>query len=115
MNDEFESRVKTLARTISRHDPTPDWKSEILARAHREASFVKLRTFLPPRWLAVGWAAAWTGILLLGWSTHSASQQIASVIPSTGPSHKTISRTTESLTAQISAFERHLNLGVELQ
>lgn len=115
MNDEFELRIKTLARTISRHDPTPGWKVEILARANREASLVTMRTFLPPRWLALGWAAAWTGILLLGWSTHSASQQIASVIPSTGPSHKPLSRPTESLTAHISAFERHLNLGMELQ
>jgi hypothetical protein len=115
MNDEFESRVKTLARTISRDDPTPDWKSEILAKARREASFVQLRTFLPPRWLAVGWAAAWTGILLLGWSAHSTSQQIARAIPPTSPSRKPLSRPAESLTANLSAFERHLTLGVELQ
>ena len=109
MNDEFESRIETLARNISRHDPTPGWKTEILA------SFVQLRTFLPPRWLALGWAAAWTGTLLLGWCTHSTSQQIARAIPASSPSHKALSRPTESLTAQLSAFKRHLNLNLELQ
>ncbi len=115
MNDEFESRIETLARNISRLDPTPDWKTEILARARREASPVQLRTFLPPRWLALGWAAAWTGTLLLGLSTHFTSQQIARAIPSSSPSHKALSGPTESLTAQLSAFKRHLNLNLELQ
>jgi hypothetical protein len=115
MKDEFESRIETLARTVSRRDPTPDWKAEILARARREASAGPFRTFLPPRWLALGWAAAWTGICVLGWTAHKNSQQVARAIPSTGPAHQPFPRSAQSLTAQLSAFEKHLNLGAELQ
>ena len=115
MNDEFESRIETLARTVAWHDPTPNWKTEILAKARREARVVPLRTFLPPRWLALGWAAAWTGISLLGWSTHRNSLQVARALPSTSPAYKPFSRPAESLAAQLFEFERHLNLGSDLQ
>jgi hypothetical protein len=115
MNDEFELRIETLARNIRRQDPTPAWKADILAKARREARVVPFRTFLPPRWFALGWAAAWTAIGLLGWSTHKTSQQLARAIPSTGHAQPPFSSSDESLTAQLSAFEKHLNLDADLQ
>ena len=51
MNDDpFERQLRALSAGLRRPDPTPAWKSEILARAHREAELQRSARLLPPRW-----------------------------------------------------------------
>ena len=72
MNDDaFEKKLESLAGSLSRPDPTPEWKADILARARREAATPSPspgRT-LPPRWLMTAWCAAWAVIAVLHFST----------------------------------------------
>ena len=70
MNDnDLENQLRALTSALHRPDPTPAWKAEILSRALREASVTPLKRNLPPRWLMVGWAAAWTAIVAMNFLT----------------------------------------------
>ena len=70
MNDnDFENQLRALTGALQRPDPTPAWKTEILSRALRQASVTPLKRTLPPRWLMVGWAAAWTAIVAMNFLT----------------------------------------------
>jgi hypothetical protein len=66
MNDDpFERQLRALSAGLRRPDPTPAWKTEILARAQREAKAQPPARMLPPRWLMLSWATAWAAIVLL--------------------------------------------------
>jgi hypothetical protein len=65
-DDELEKKLLALTGALRRPDPTPAWKADILARAHREAQAIPLSPIAPPRWLMLSWAAAWAAILALG-------------------------------------------------
>lgn len=66
MNDDaFEQKLSKLTGHLSRPDPTPEWKEEILARALRKARSSAANRALPPRWLVACWSVAWLAILAL--------------------------------------------------
>lgn len=66
MNDnDLENQLRALTSALHRPDPTPAWKADILSRALREASVTPFKPNSPPRWLMVGWAAAWTAIIAM--------------------------------------------------
>jgi len=67
-DDDFEKKLRALTGAVRRPDPTPAWKADILARARREAKAIPLRRTLPPRWLALSWAAAWVAIFALNFT-----------------------------------------------
>jgi len=70
MNDDnFEKKLLALTGAAGRPDPTPAWKAEILARALRETEAAPVIRLAPPRWLLLSWAAAWTAILVLSFTT----------------------------------------------
>lgn len=72
MNDDaFEQKLRKLTGHLSRPDPTPEWKAEILARALREARPVAQNRALPPRWLLACWSVAWLAILALHFTAPS--------------------------------------------
>ena len=64
-DDDFEKKLHALTGALHRPDPTPAWKAGILARARREADAIPFKRLLPPRWLMLGWAAAWAVILAM--------------------------------------------------
>jgi hypothetical protein len=69
MNDEdFEKKLHDLTGALHRPDPTPAWKADILARARREAGVIPMKRNLPPRWLMLGWAAAWAAVLVMNFT-----------------------------------------------
>lgn len=81
MKDDFEKKLIALAGALHRPDPTPAWKAEILAQARREADAIPIRGLLPPRALVLTWAAAWTAIALMTFSTpQDAAQHPASTL-----------------------------------
>jgi hypothetical protein len=60
MNDEeFEHKLRALTEKLARPDPTPGWKSEILAHARSEAA---IRV---PRWPLLTLGMAWVCIAAL--------------------------------------------------
>lgn len=70
MNDEdFEKKLHDLTGALHRPDPTPAWKADILARARREAAVIPMKRNLPPRWLMLGWAAAWAAVLVMNFTS----------------------------------------------
>lgn len=72
MNDDaFEQKLRKLTGHLSRPDPTPEWKAEILARALREARPSAPNRALPPRWLVACWCVAWLAILALHFTASS--------------------------------------------
>jgi hypothetical protein len=68
-DDEFEKKLHALTGGLHRPDPTPAWKTDILARARREADAPAGTRTRPPRWLVLSWAAAWTAILVMNVAT----------------------------------------------
>jgi hypothetical protein len=63
MNDDaFEKKLRALTKPLRRPDPTRAWKTDILARARREAEAMCHERLGPPRWLLATWAAAWVVI-----------------------------------------------------
>jgi len=62
MNDDFEKKLLAMTAAVRRDDPTPGWKTDILAQARREAGRTGLT---PPRLLMAAWAVAWAAIVLL--------------------------------------------------
>ena len=72
MNDDaFEQKLSKLTGHLSRPDPTPEWKEEILARALRKARSSAANRALPPRWLVACWSVAWLAILALHFTAPS--------------------------------------------
>jgi hypothetical protein len=70
MNDDaFEKKLCELTDALQRPDPTPAWKSDILARARREADAVPRERTRSPRWLAGGLGVAWAAIFLMDFTT----------------------------------------------
>jgi hypothetical protein len=112
MNDEdFEKKLHALTGALHRPDPTPAWKTDILARARREADAIPIKRMLPPRWLMVGWAAAWVVILAMnftapqGTAPRVASGVAAPAVPQTRPQQDF---------PTLLAFHQHLNLNLDL-
>ena len=64
-NDPFENKLHSLTNSLQRVDPTPAWKTEILARARREAMAVPVNRIHVPRWQVYALAAAWIAIFAL--------------------------------------------------
>ncbi len=112
-NDDLEKKLHMLTSVLRRPDPTSAWKEEILARARQEASLTPMPRTLPPRWLMLGWAAAWMAILALNFSMTKdgttndwVNRTKMQSPPMSTPSH-------EELSALI-AFEQRRNLELEL-
>ena len=76
MNDDFEKKLLALTGALRRTDPTSEWKSEILARARREANVIRYDRVLPPRVLLAAWAAGWAAIVLLSIETPANGSRI---------------------------------------
>ncbi len=56
--DPFETKLRDLASSLHRPDPTAAWKADILEHALAVAAHRRKPALLPPRWLLAGWAAA---------------------------------------------------------
>jgi hypothetical protein len=115
-DDEFEKNLHALTGALHRPDPTPAWKSDILARARREAEAIPFKRTLPPRWLMFGWAAAWVAILVMDFTapsnpapetTHSAGAAASNPGP-------TGAAPADSTALTLFAFHRRMNLNLEL-
>jgi len=118
MNDDdpFEKKLRELAGGLRRPDPTLQWKAEILARARRESRpSRKKERFLPPRWLAVSWAAAWAAILVLGFTAPREPEFPSSRSASGGSSAPQSAGDLFSPgSPTLLAFHQHLNLNLDL-
>ena len=67
MNDEeFEDKLRALTTKVTRPDPTPAWKADILAQARRARAKGAPHA---PRWLLTVLGAAWLLIAALRFST----------------------------------------------
>lgn len=67
MNDEeFEDKLRALTAKLVRPDPTPGWKSDILARSRATCEKGAPR---PPRWFLTMLGAAWLLIAFLRFTT----------------------------------------------
>ena len=64
-NDPFENILQSLTGSGRRVDPTPAWKSDILARARREAMTAPKKRTQVPHWQMAALAAAWVAIFVL--------------------------------------------------
>ena len=99
MNDhEFERKLGELTAKVSRPDPTPAWKEDILARA-RQAR--ETRAPRAPRWLLTALAAAWVLIALLRITTPEGLS-----VP--GSSYRTVSSPAPVAAEQSISSLRHL-------
>ncbi len=116
MNDDaFEKKLESLAGSLSRPDPTPLWKTDILARARREAftPSPSPRRVLPPRWLMTAWCTAWVLIAFMHFtmpadhSATGASAQLASAPPKAGKGDDPHGSAPTTLT--LLAFHRELS------
>ncbi len=115
-DDDFEKKLHTLTGALHRPDPTPSWKADILARARREADTLPFKRTLPPRWLMLGWAAAWAAVLVMNFTapqdtTVSAARSGANSKTKLSPSPVT---PPQNDVATLLAFHRHLNLNLDL-
>lgn len=70
MKDDLESRLSALQL----QPLPPEWREEMLSRLE---SAPPLPRRAPPRWLAVGWGAAWAAVLVLHFTTPAASDTAA--------------------------------------
>ncbi len=66
--EDFEQALSRDLASVPRHDPTPAWKAEILARAAAPAKG-KVITF--PRLVLLAWAACWATACILHFMTPS--------------------------------------------
>jgi hypothetical protein len=118
MNDDaFEKKLESLAGSLPRPDPTPQWKADILARARREAATPAAsalpRRALPPRWLMAAWCTAWALIVLMHVTTpadHSVagtSTPLATAMPKSGKASALRGDAPTTLT--LLAFHRELS------
>jgi hypothetical protein len=112
MNDDLESKLHALTGALRRPDPTPAWKTDILARARREATVIPLKQTLPPRWLMLGWAAAWMAILALNFT----APRDAELSSTTSTRKQSSSSSSQGDVAVLFAFQQHQmrNLNLDL-
>jgi hypothetical protein len=111
-DDDFEKKLHALTDALHRPDPTPAWKADILARARREATVPPMKRTLPPRWLMLSWAAAWTAILGLNLTAPQdpafpMTSGLASRAPAPSPDVSVPPRT-------LLAYQRIMNLNLDL-
>jgi hypothetical protein len=109
--DDFEQKLIALTRVLrdtAQPDPTPAWKHDILARAHREAAAA--RPPGPPRLLVAGWALAWAAIILLTLSTPRVPGAAASGPIAAAPGDQ---NPTLSTTPALIAFQRQYNTDLQ--
>ena len=116
MNDEdFENKLRAITGALHRPDPTPAWKTDILARARREADAKRTTRLLPPRWLMMTWAAAWVAILAMNFFTQQNS--VSDIALNSSPAQKQTSpdlTTPQDGLPALIAFHQHLNLNLDL-
>lgn len=111
MNDDrdFENKLLALTSALRRPDPTPAWKDEIIAHALREAPRKSpRRLLLPPRWLLVGWSAAWAAALVLHVSAPRSSTT------SSAPSLAKARSSAQQPSTSLIAYNRQLSLNLDL-
>ncbi|MCE9519211.1 MAG: hypothetical protein K8R87_06645 [Verrucomicrobia bacterium] len=111
-DDDFEKKLHALTGALHRPDPTPAWKADILARARREADAIPFKRTLPPRWLMLGWAAAWAAVLAMYFTApqDTATDYAVNKVKTTPPN----TTTPQSDAPTLLAFQRHLNLNLDL-
>ncbi len=114
-NDDIEKKLRALTGALHRPDPTQAWKADILARARREADVadaISMKRTLPPKWLALSWAAAWAAILVLNLTAPKdpASPATHGFAAAHAPSTE-LNASPHTLLA----FQRNMNLNLELQ
>ncbi len=115
-DDEFEKKLHALTGALHRPDPTPAWKADILARARREAEAIPFTRTLPPRWLMLGWAAAWAAVLVMDFTAPSnpTPETNHSAVAAASKPGPTQSPPTDSLAGTLLAFHQRMNLNLEL-
>lgn len=104
-DDDFETKLHAATSVSRRPDPTAAWKADILARARREADATAKARLLPPRWLMLGWAAAWVAVIGLNLTSPKAEPQVALSPPID-------SKPTPAPT--LLAYHKNLNLSLDL-
>lgn len=104
--EDFENRLATLLKAQNAVDPTPSWKTEILARALSDHHAVESkRRMLPPRWLMVSLSVAWAAAIALNLVTPEAE-----MLP-----HPTTSETAHlSPTSRETLFAHHRQMSLNL-
>jgi len=113
-DDEFEKKLHALTGGLRRPDPTPAWKADILARARREADAIPFQRTLPPRWLVLGWAAAWAVILAMNLTAPSNPPLDTSRFAGSSKPDPTIAAPADSSAQTLLAFHQRMNLNLEL-
>lgn len=113
-DDEFEKKLHALTGGRQRHDPTPAWKADILARARREADAIPFPRALPPRWLMLGWATAWAAILALNLAAPSNPVIEPNRLAGTSERVPTNSTPADATSGALLAFHQRMNLNLEL-
>ena len=110
-DDDIEKKLRALTGALHRPDPTPVWKADILARARREADAIPMKRTLPPKWLALSWAAAWAAILALNLTApKDAASPAARGFAATHAGSAGLSASPQTLLA----FQRNMNLNLDL-
>ncbi len=113
-DDEFEKKLRALTGSLHRPDPTPAWKSDILARARREATVVPIKRGLPPRWLMLSWAAAWAAICVLHFTTPAdVAPAPAAPLAGTAPDRSSPDSTPSASPQTLFAFQRRMELNLD--
>ena len=113
-DDEFEKKLHALTGGLQRPDPTPVWKADILARARREADEIPFQRTLPPRWLVLGWAAAWAAILVMNLTAPSnPALETRHFALATKPDPAGAAPT-DSISGTLLAFHQRMNLNLDL-
>ena len=113
-DDEFEKRLHALTGGLQRPDPTPAWKADILARARREADAIPFPRTRPPRWLMLGWAAAWAVILVMNLTAPSNPALETRHFAVATKSEPMSAAPTDSSAQTLLAFHQRINLNLEL-
>lgn len=113
-DDEFEKKLHALTGGLQRPDPTPAWKADILARARREADAIPFPRMLPPRWLMLGWAAAWAAILVMNLTAPSNPAPERGHFARSWKPVPTNAAPTDSSVQTLLAFHQRMNLNLEL-
>jgi hypothetical protein len=113
-DDEFEAKLHALTSGLHRPDPTPAWKADILARARREAEAIPFPRTLPPRWLMLGWAAAWTAIVVLNLTAPSNPAPERGRFAGSAKTETTSAALANSSAPPLLAFHERMNLDLEL-
>lgn len=113
-DDEFEKKLHALTGGLHRPDPTPAWKADILARARREADAIPFQRTLPPRWLMLGWAAAWVAILAMNLTAPSNPAPESYRFARSSKSEPTSATLSDSSTGTLLAFHQRMNPDLEL-